>query len=415
MNNNLVPSLRFAAFDGDWEKRRFSDLAETRRGLTYSPDDVRDSGIRVLRSSNISEDCFTFGEDDVLVAPEAINIPFAKNGDILITAANGSTRLVGKHAIIKGVAEESAVHGGFMLLASAENPDFVNALMSAPWYSKFISLYVAGGNGAIGNLNKSDLDEQEIVVPSDPEQKAIGLFFSKLDELTSQYQSQYERLLHTKNAMLLKMFPRPGETVPEIRFSGFSSPWKRCKWVETVDISTEMVDPTSGEYDDMPHIAPGNIESFTGRILDNVKTVKEEQLISGKFRFRPGDVVYGKINPQLGKYFYATVDGLTSADAYVFNGKNGITQMFLFSLLQTEDFFKYSVSVSKRSGMPKINRDELNAYSFYAPEDEEEQNRIGKFLLSLDELIVLYRNKLLNLSNIKNALLQRMFPAVGRK
>ena len=95
------------------------------------------------------------------------------------------------------------------------------------------------------------------------------------------------------------------KNVPRLRFPGFTEPWEQRKWCDTVDISTEMVDPTSGEYDDMPHIAPGNIESFTGRILDNVKSVKEEQLISGKFRFRPGDVVYGKINPQLGKYFYA--------------------------------------------------------------------------------------------------------------
>ncbi len=172
----------------------------------------------------------------------------------------------------------------------------------------------------------------------------------------------------------------------------FPKTWEQRKWVDTVDISTEMVDPSSGEYDDMPHIAPGNIESYTGRILDNVKTVKEEQLISGKFRFRPDDVVYGKINPQLGKYFYACVDGLTSADAYVFNGKNGITQKFLFSLLQTRDFFKYSVSVSKRSGMPKINRDELNAYSFLAP-NEEEQDKIGSFLLNIDHLITLHQCK----------------------
>ena len=183
------------------------------------------------------------------------------------------------------------------------------------------------------------------------------------------------------------------QKVPKIRFKGFSGDWEQRKWSDTIDISTEMVDPTSGEYDDMPHIAPGNIESFTGRILDNVKLVKEEELISGKFRFRPGDVVYGKINPQLGKYFYASVDGLTSADAYVFNGKNGVTQKFLFSLLQTEDFFKYSVSVSKRSGMPKINRDELNAYSFLAPK-KEEQERIGDFLLDIDRLITLHQSKL---------------------
>ena len=169
-----------------------------------------------------------------------------------------------------------------------------------------------------------------------------------------------------------------------------------------------MVDPTSGEYDDMLHIAPGNIESFTGRILDNVKTVKEEQLISGKFRFRPNDVVYGKINPQLGKYFYASVDGLTSADAYVLKGKNGITQRFLFSMLQTSEFFKYSVSVSKRSGMPKINRDELNTYAFLAP-SEEEQNKIGSFLLDMDHLITLHQRKCEELQKLKKFMLQNMF------
>ncbi len=202
------------------------------------------------------------------------------------------------------------------------------------------------------------------------------------------------------------------ENKPKIRFPEFTDDWEQRKWCNTVDISTEMVDPTSGEYDDMPHIAPGNIESFTGRVLDNVKTVKEEQLISGKFRFRPNDVVYGKINPQLGKYFYASVDGLTSADAYVFNGKNGVTQKFIFSLLQTEDFFKYSVSVSKRSGMPKINRDELNAYSFLAP-DEQEQERIGDFLLTLDNLITLHQRKSEKLKELKKGCLQKMFPRDG--
>ena len=201
---------------------------------------------------------------------------------------------------------------------------------------------------------------------------------------------------------------------PKIRFKGFKDDWEQRKWIDTVDISTEMVNPASGEYDEFQHIAPGNIESFTGRILDNVKTVKEEQLISGKFRFRPGDVVYGKINPQLGKYFYASTDGLTSADAYVLNGKNGLTQEFLFSLLQTVDFFKYSISVSKRSGMPKINRDELNAYSFFAP-DEAEQKKIGTFLLDIDHLITLHQRKCDETKQLKKFMLQKMFPENGEK
>ena len=226
------------------------------------------------------------------------------------------------------------------------------------------------------NLKYPVLSSIQFDIPSVEEQTEIARYFSILDSLITLHQRKCYRFI-------------------DIALDA----WEQRKWIDVVDISTEMVNPTTGEYDNMPHIAPGNIESFTGRILDNVKTVKEEQLISGKFRFRPDDVVYGKINPQLGKYFYATVNGLTSADAYVFNGKNGLKQKFLFALLQTSDFFKYSVSVSKRSGMPKINRDELNAYSFLMP-SEEEQDRIGSYLLQLDHLITLHQHKLFCAKNV---------------
>ena len=232
--------------------------------------------------------------------------------------------------------------------------------------------------GAKNDMKVSDENALKgpVAFPELEEQNAITQYFDKLDRLITLHQRKCYRFI-------------------DIALDA----WEQRKWIDVVDISTEMVNPTTGEYDNMPHIAPGNIESFTGRILDNVKTVKEEQLISGKFRFRPDDVVYGKINPQLGKYFYATVNGLTSADAYVFNGKNGLKQKFLFALLQTSDFFKYSVSVSKRSGMPKINRDELNAYSFLMP-SEEEQDRIGSYLLQLDHLITLHQRKLFCAKNV---------------
>ena len=97
--------------------------------MTYSPDDIATEGVRVLRSSNISEDVFVLSEDDVFVCKNAVNIEFVKNNDILITSANGSTRLVGKHTIIVGIEENVAVHGGFMLLATAKKPFFLNAFI----------------------------------------------------------------------------------------------------------------------------------------------------------------------------------------------------------------------------------------------------------------------------------------------
>ena len=202
--------------------------------------------------------------------------------------------------------------------------------------------------------------------------------------------------------------------VPKRRFKEFehADPWEQRKWSDTVDISKNMVDPKSGAYDDLPHVAPGNIESFSGLLFDNVKLVKNEDLISGKFRFNSGDVIYGKINPQLGKYYFARFEGLTSADAYVLNAKNGLNQKYLFSLLHTDDFYKYSVSVSKRSGMPKINRDELNAYSFMAP-GYEEQERIGQFFITVDNLITLHQRKLSKLQDLKKSYLSEMFPQNG--
>ncbi|MGN0455408.1 MAG: restriction endonuclease subunit S [Acutalibacteraceae bacterium] len=204
-NGSNVPEIRFAGFTAPWEQRKFSELVETRRGLTYKPTDIREKGVRVLRSSNIDEDRFVEKDDDVFVDENAINIGFAKEKDILITAANGSSRLVGKHAIVSNIPYKSTVHGGFMLLGTSEEPYFANASMSSSWYKRFIDLYVSGGNGAIGNLNKSDLDEQVILVPQKKEQQAIGHFFANLDNLITLHQHKLEKLQNIKKSMLEKL------------------------------------------------------------------------------------------------------------------------------------------------------------------------------------------------------------------
>ena len=189
-----------------WEQRKFGDELKLWRGLTYSPSSISQEGIRVLRSSNINEEYFVISEDDVFVKQECVNIPFCKNGDILITAANGSSKLVGKHAILRGLSENKAVHGGFMILGESNNSAFVNALMSSSWYVKFINLHVAGGNGAIGNLNKNDLEKQTVLFPKNDEQIKIGKLFDSLDHLITLHQRKCETLRNMKKSLLERMF-----------------------------------------------------------------------------------------------------------------------------------------------------------------------------------------------------------------
>ncbi|HAQ3731383.1 TPA: restriction endonuclease subunit S [Enterococcus faecium] len=204
-NGAKVPEVRFPGFTEDWEERKFGEIVQVSRGLTYKPSDVQIEGIRVLRSSNINEDVFVLRDDDVFVKPDAVNIAPIKNGDILITSANGSSRLVGKHAIVNGL-QDKTVHGGFMLRVKSKNTWFTNSLMSSRWYNYFINIYVSGGNGAIGNLRKYDLESQTIIVPDDEEQQKIGAFFKQLDDTIALHQRKLDLLKETKKSFLQKMF-----------------------------------------------------------------------------------------------------------------------------------------------------------------------------------------------------------------
>ena len=198
------PALRFAGFEDEWREVKLGEIAELKRGLTYKPTSVVENGIRVLRSSNIDGDVFKKQEDDVFVEDSSVTIPYVQFGDILITAANGSSKLVGKHAIIED--SEKMVHGGFMLLARSKQYKFLNALLSSEWYSRFINVSVSGGNGAIGNLSKSNLEKEIVLCPTIPEQQAIGSFFQDLDKAIAKQEEKVNQLKESKQTLLRKMF-----------------------------------------------------------------------------------------------------------------------------------------------------------------------------------------------------------------
>ena len=77
-----------------------------------------------------------------------------------------------------------------MLLASTEGPDFLNAAMGAEWYRRFLHMGVAGGNGALGNLDSKALRDYDLLVPNQGERKAIGALFQKLDSLIALHQRE---------------------------------------------------------------------------------------------------------------------------------------------------------------------------------------------------------------------------------
>ncbi len=396
------PRIRFAGFDEEWEQRKFGEIVEKYEDFVATP---KDGYTRLGIRSHAKGTFHSFVEKGkeletakmyrVSSGKFIVNITFGWEHAVAITDESDAGKLV-SHRFPQYTFHKNMI------------PEFFRYVIVDEKFRYHLWIASPGGAGRNRVLKLDEMLNYLMTYPKKEEQEKIALFFRNLDQLIALHQRKYDKLVNIKKAMLEKMFPKNGANVPEIRFKGFSGDWKRQKWLDTVDISTEMVDPKTGKYDELPHVAPGNIESFTGQLYDNIKLVKDENLISGKFHFYDSDIIYGKINPQLGKYVFARFEGLTSADAYVLNAKNGIVQEYLYTILQIKDFFDYSVAVSKRSGMPKINRDELNAYSFLAP-FEEEQKQIGNMFLTLDKLITLHRCKLEKLKNIKKACIEKMF------
>ncbi|NBB19075.1 restriction endonuclease subunit S [Runella sp. CRIBMP] len=406
---NKKPEIRFKGFSEEWEERKLGELSDSfGYGLNAAAKEY-DGINKYIRITDIDEDSRNFSMDG-LTSPNT-DLSLSENyqlnlGDILFARTGAS---VGKTYIYK--KEDGLVYyAGFLIRGRIKkdiNTEFVFQNTLTKGYEKFVRL-TSQRSGQPG-INAQEYSNFSIKIPQTPEEQTqIGNFFKNLDSLITLHQRKYEKLGILKKAMLEKMFPKNGANVPEIRFKGFSGAWEARNWAETVDVSTNMVDPKTGFFDELFHIGPGNIESFSGRIFDNVLTVKDSNLISGKFIFKKGDIIYGKINPQLAKYTIAPFDGLASADSYVLNTKNGVGQNFLYTILQSKEFYKYSVSVSARTGMPKINREELNVYNYLAP-CLIEQQKIGGLFIQLDNLITLHQGELEKLKNLKKALLEKMF------
>lgn len=395
--NNKMPAIRFSGYTDAWEQRKLNDLVTIRRGLTYKPSDIAENGIRVLRSSNIDEDQFITSNDDVFVNIEAVNIPFAKNGDILITSANGSNRLVGKHTIIRDIADNSAVHGGFMLLAESNNPLFTDALLSSNWYKRFINTYVAGGNGAIGNLSKSDLESQIVMVPSEHEQAKIGQWYDNINQLITLHQRKLEKLKLTKKALLQKLFPKNGSNIPELRFKGFTNAWEQRKFKDIAFKRGKISEA------DLPYIEFEDINSGIGTLNKNIlqKVGHKKGIL-----FEAGDVLFGKLRPYLQNWLLCQFMGIAVGDFWVFQPQI-VSSAFLYYLIQSEAYQSVA-NISSGTKMPRSSWLLVSETQFSIPKYKE-ATMIGEFFTSIDKNITLHQRKLEMLKNVKKGLLQKMF------
>ena len=392
-----APEIRFEGFADPWEQRKFSDVAVIRRGLTYSPTNIVDGadGVRVLRSANINEDHFVLNDDDVFVDEGAVNIDLVHDGDILITAANGSPRLVGKRARISDLPGKT-VHGGFMLVASSPYSDFLCASMGSSWYRRFLATGVAGGNGAIGNLDSKALGETTIAVPNDAEIDKLGNFFTRLDSLITLHQRKYDKLCTVKKSMLDKMFPKPGETEPEIRFEGFTDPWEQRKLNECLTVSSEKNSNGAFKRNDVLSVSKdfGVINqiafqgrSFAGADLSNYGVLNHGEIVYTKSPLK--DNPFGIIKSNKSR------SGIVSTLYAIYRPLDGTLANFIdcyFSQdARVNNYLHPLISKGAKNDM-KVSAENALKGTISIP-SVAEQKMICELLAQLDSLITLHQRE----------------------
>lgn len=221
-------------------------------------------------------------------------------------------------------------------------------------------------------INWKTLKVQEFPLPPLDEQKRIAEILWAADEALEQFSNASEKLQQTRETYLRGLSS-----------NGAAKKWKVTKLCKCFEIVSGQVDPKEEPYRSMPLVAPNHIEQNTGRLIC-IETAKDQNAISGKYLFQSGDVVYSKIRPNLRKAFIAEFDGLCSADMYALRPlPDRIMTRFLLSILLGEHFTSFALTRCVRTGIPKLNRQELSEYELPLPTIED-QIRISSHLEAID-------------------------------
>ena len=391
-DDKCVPALRFKGFNNDWAQQELKDLVSFYSGLTYHPEDIKSTGVFVIRSSNIKHGQLV-NADNVYVDPKSVNSTYVRKKDIIVVVRNGSRNLIGKHAQVHNDISKSVI-GAFMTGIRSNNNDFISALFDSDKFRKEIHKNLGA---TINQITTGEFKKMIFLTPQTlNEKEKIGNLISQINSLVSLQQRKLQQLKLLKKAMLQDLFT--DKNVPKLRFNGFDANWIQCK-LEKEALLTMGQSPSGSTYSDQPStyiLVQGNADLKNGWVKPRIWTTQITKLA------KKGDIII-TVRAPAGKV------GRTNFDVVLGRGVASIQgNDFIFYLLSKMDMNKYWKKYAAGSTFESINSNDIKNTRVHVP-NLPEQNRIANLFLRLDDLIRFQQNKLNNLQKTKQFLLQNMF------
>ena len=353
---------RFLTLFYDWEQRKLGEtcqvtMGQSPNGSTYS--EIPSKYILVQGNADL-KDGWVFPRIWTTQKTRVANV-----GDIIMTvrAPAGAVGKTSYNVVLgRGV---SGVKGNEFIYQSLVKMD-----IDGYWKK------LAAGS-TFESINCDDINEANLMVPKDiDEQDRIGELLSILDNLITLHQRKLEKLKTFKKAMLDKMFPKNGELVPEIRFSGFTDPWEQRKAKELCNIGTGISNTQDQTEDGIyPFYIRSDIPVKSNKYIydcEAVITIGDGNIgrvfhyVNGKFDLHQRCYKMTDFNNVWGKYFY-----------YFFSTK----------------FYDRAMKMTAKATVDSVRLEMISEMNILKPIEFNEQKNIADFFTDLDNLITLHQRK----------------------
>ena len=387
MNKN-IPDIRFKGFTEEWEECELSQLVDLQSGRDYKhllnghiP--VYGTGgymLSVNEALSYKEDAVGIGRKGTIDKPYILNAPFWTVDTLFYSLPKGKNNLNFIYDIFQKIN----------------------------WRQKDEST-------GVPSLSKVAINGIKIFTTTPKEQTKIGNYFKTLDQLITQQQQKYDKLISIKKAMLKKMFPQNGANVPEIRFKGFTEDWvekefnKMCWFQEGPGLRNWQFTNQGIKVINITNLENGflNLERTDRHI-----SLKEFNKMYQHFEIDEQDIVVASSGNSYGKVAVVRKQDLPllmNTSVIRFKPFKGLDYEYLLNFLKSNQFKNQIDLLITGGAQPNFGPVHLNKIKISLPSNINEQIKIGSYFKNLYSLISLYEKEIEKLKNIKKAFLDKMF------
>ncbi|MDV3528425.1 restriction endonuclease subunit S [Elizabethkingia anophelis] len=397
-NSGNIPKLRFSEFTEEWGTKTLGKIGQVINGLTYSPNDIDEHGVLVLRSSNVQNRTITF-TDNVFV--KANNFNPVKENDILICVRNGSKNLIGKNALVKK-QNEGLAFGAFMAIYRSEFNRFLFQWFDTKDYKDIVNKNLGA---TINSINGGDLKKFKVPFPSLKEQEKIASFLSLIDERILSQKKIIEKLETLMKGLRERLFSQ------KLRFKDendkVNSTWKIKELRQISKIfGGGTPDTNKSEYWN------GNIQWFTPTeiksnfVSKSERTITKEGLRNSSAKSLPKGTILITTRATIGEVAIALEECTTNQGFQSLVVEEGVNNIYLFNWI-----IQNKIELMKRSNgstFPEISKSEIEKIKVSFP-NLYEQTKIANFLSFIQEKIETEKQILEKLELQKKFLLSNLF------